>query len=146
MGPMQQVRQQCKIKTGTKRGWPVDCTVSTGCTATINAGVVKPYGQVCRNDTTKTDREKQDLLAAKPGRGSVSLDPRSTSAEKKGKKEWSRQNRSVGFKARTEAENRELLEAGTTKQGGRGQREPTKELESRHGTANVGPRGGGFST
>ena len=51
-------------------------TVRTGCKATIKAGVVEPYGQVCRKSTRKSGRDKQELLAAKPGRESVSLDRR----------------------------------------------------------------------
>ena len=52
------------------------------------------------------------------------------------------ENRSVGYKARTEPENMELLEAAKTKQEeGRCQREPTDGLESQHGTVNVGPTG-----
>ena len=34
---------------------------------------------------------------------------------------------SVGYKAGTEPENRKLLKSGTTKQGSRGLREPTKD-------------------
>ena len=49
------------------------------------AGVVKPYVQVCRKETRKSSREKQDLIAAKPTRGSVSLDRRGRGAEGKGK-------------------------------------------------------------
>ena len=49
-------------------------------------------------------------------------------------------NRSAGYKARTEPEDTELLKAGTTKPGGRGERETTDGLESQHGTANVGPK------
>ena len=49
----------------------------------ILAGVVKPYGQVCRQETRKGGREKQNLLAAKPGRGAVSLGRRGRGAEKK---------------------------------------------------------------
>ena len=63
----------------------MDCTVRTGCKATIKAGVVKPFGQVCRKETRTSGQEKQDLLAVKPGRGSVSLDRRGRGAEKKGK-------------------------------------------------------------
>ena len=51
-------------------------------------------------------------------------------------------NRSAGYRARTEPDSKGLLEAGTTKQEGRGQREPTDRLESQHGTANVKPKGG----
>ena len=40
-------------KNGAKWGRPVDCTVRTGCKAVIKAGVVKPYGQVCRKETRK---------------------------------------------------------------------------------------------
>ena len=61
----------------------MDCTVRTGCKAMIKAGAVKPYGQVSRKETRKSGREKQDLLAAKPGRGSVSLDRRGSGAERK---------------------------------------------------------------
>ena len=50
-------------------------------------------------------------------------------------------NRSAGYKARTEPDRKGLLGAGTTKQG-RGQREPIDRLESQHGTANMGPKGG----
>ena len=84
--PMRQVRQQAKRKTGAKRGRRVDCTVRTGCKPMIMDGFVKPYGQICRKKTVKSGREKQDLLAAEPGRGSVSLDRRGRGAEKKGKK------------------------------------------------------------
>ena len=49
----------------------------------IKAGVVKPYGQVFRKDTRKSGREKQDLLAAKPERESVSLDRRGSDDERK---------------------------------------------------------------
>ena len=70
-------------KAGAKRVRPVNCTVRTGCKATIKAGVVEPYRQECRKETRKSSREKQDLLAAKPGRGSVSLDRRGRGAEKK---------------------------------------------------------------
>ena len=49
-------------------------------------------------------------------------------------------NRSAGYKARTEPDSKELLEAGTTQRGGRGQRKPINRLERRHGTANVGPK------
>ena len=80
MGPMRQVRQHAKGKTGAKRGRPVDCTVRTGYKLMIKAGVDKPYGQVCRKGTRKSGREKQ---AAKPGRGSVLLDHRGSGAEKK---------------------------------------------------------------
>ena len=76
-------------KTGAKRGRPVDCTVRTGCKATIRAGVVKPYGQVCRKETRKVVERSKTFFAAKPGRGSVSLDRRGRGAEKKGKKKWS---------------------------------------------------------
>ena len=51
-------------------------------------------------------------------------------------------NRSAGHKASTEPDSKGLLGAGTTKQEGRGQREPTDGLESQHGTANVEPKGG----
>ena len=68
----------------------MDCTVRTGCEATMKAGVVKPYGQVCRKETRKSGGEKQDLLAAKPGRGLVSLDCRGRDAKNKGRKKWSR--------------------------------------------------------
>ena len=61
----------------------MDCTVRTGFKAMIKAGVVEPYGQVCRTETRKGGREKQDLLAAKPGRGSVPLDRSGRGAEKK---------------------------------------------------------------
>ena len=65
----------------------MDSTVRTGCKAMTKAGVVKPYGQVRRKKTRKSGREKQDLLAAKPGRGSVPLDRRDRGAKKKkGKK------------------------------------------------------------
>ena len=77
-----------KEKTGAKRGRPVDCSVRKGCKAMFKAGVVKPYGQAGREETRRSGREKQDLLAAKPGRGSESLDRRDRGAEKKGKKEW----------------------------------------------------------
>eukprot|EP00904_Undaria_pinnatifida_P003942 jgi/Undpi1/13549/HiC_scaffold_8.g03208.m1 len=80
---MRQLRQQAKSKTGAKRGGPVDCTVRTGCKPMIKAGVVEPYGQVSQKETRKSGREKQDLLAAKPERGSVSLDRRGSGAEKK---------------------------------------------------------------
>ena len=83
VGSMPQVRQQVKRKTAANSGRPVDCTVRVGCKATIKAGVVKPYGQACLKETIKSGREKQDLLAAKPGRGPVSLDLRGWSAEKK---------------------------------------------------------------
>ena len=53
--------------------------------------------------------------------------------------------RSAGYKARTEPDSKEIMGAGTTNQEGRGQREPTDGLESQHGTANVGLKGG-FST
>ena len=56
----------------------------------ITSGVVKPLGQVCRKKNNKSGQEEQYLLAAKPGRGSVSLDRRGRGTEKKGKKEWSR--------------------------------------------------------
>ena len=49
-------------------------------------------------------------------------------------------NRSAGYKARTEPDSKGLSGAGTTKQKGRGQREPTDGLESQHGTANVEPK------
>ena len=52
----------------------------------IKAGVVKPYGRVCRKEERKNGREKQDLLALKPGRGSVSLNRRDMGAKKKSKK------------------------------------------------------------
>ena len=61
----------------------MDCTVRTGCKAMIKAGVVKPYGQTCRKEKRKSGREKQDLLAAKPGRGSVPSDRRGRGAERK---------------------------------------------------------------
>ena len=61
----------------------MDCTVRTGCKAMIKAGVVKPYGQICRKETRKSGREKEDLLVAKPGRGSESLDRRGRGAKKK---------------------------------------------------------------
>ena len=83
MGPMRQVRQQAKSKTGAKRGPSVDCTVRTGCKPMVKDGVVKPYGQVCRKETRKSGREKQDLSAAKPGRGQLSLDRRGSGAERK---------------------------------------------------------------
>ena len=51
-------------------------------------------------------------------------------------------NRSAGYKARKEPDSKGVLGAGTTKQKGRGQREPTGGLESQHGTANVEPKGG----
>ena len=51
-------------------------------------------------------------------------------------------NRSVGYKSRNEPETRELLEADTTKQESRGQREPTNGLESRRGTAIIGYKRG----
>ena len=73
-------------KTGAKRRRPVDCTVRTGCKAITKAGVVQPYGKVCRKESRKSGREKQDLLAAKPRRGPVSLDRRGRGAGKKGKK------------------------------------------------------------
>ena len=61
----------------------MDCTVRTGCKAMTKAGVVEPYGQICQKESRKSGREKQDLLAAKPGRGSVSLNRRGKGAEKK---------------------------------------------------------------
>ena len=75
-------------KPREKRGPRVDglCTAQSGraSKAMIKAGVVKPHGQVYRKETRKSGREQQDLLAAKPGRGSVSLDRRGRGAEKKG--------------------------------------------------------------
>ena len=68
-------------KIGGQEERPVNCTVRTGCKAMIEAGVV--YGQICRKEPRKSGREEQDLLAAKPGRGSVSLDRRGRGAEKK---------------------------------------------------------------
>ena len=51
-------------------------------------------------------------------------------------------NRSAGDKARTEPDTKGVLGAGTTKQKGRDQRDPTGGLESQHETANVEPKGG----
>ena len=113
----------------------------TGCKATIKAGVVKRYRQVCRKETRQSGREEQNLLAAKSGRGSVSLDRRGRGAAKKSYQKVVQGNRCAGYKARTEPDSKELLGAGTTKQEGRGQRESTDELKSQHGTANVGPKG-----
>ena len=96
---------------------------------------------MCAEKTRKSDQEKQYLLAAKPGRRSASVDCRGRGAEQNVKKKMFQGNRSTGDKARTEPDNRELLEAGTAKQEGRGQREPTSGLESQHGTANVGRKG-----
>ena len=50
-------------------------------------------------------------------------------------------NRSAGYEARTELDNKGPLGVSTTKQG-RAQREPTDGLESQHGTADVGPKWG----
>ena len=51
------------------------------------------------------------------------------------------ENKSAGYKARTEPDSKELLRARTTKQEGKGQRETTDGLESQHGTDNVEPKG-----
>ena len=50
-------------------------------------------------------------------------------------------NNSADYKARSELEIGGFLGAGTTKQGDRGQAEPTKRLESHDGTANAGLTG-----
>ena len=76
----------------------MDCTVRTGCKAMIKAGVVKPYGQACRKETRKSGRGKQDLLAATPGRGSVSLGRRGRGAERKSYERVVQGNRSAGYK------------------------------------------------
>ena len=80
---MRKVRQQANRKTGAKRGPPVDCTVKTGCRAMIISGVVQAYGQLCRNESRKSGRDKKYLSSAKPGRESVSLDGSGRGAEKK---------------------------------------------------------------
>ena len=68
MGPMRQVRQQGKSKTGAKRGRPVDCTVRTGCNAMTKVGVVEPNGQVCRKETRKVvERNKTCWLQSQEG-------------------------------------------------------------------------------
>ena len=114
----------------------MDCTVRTGCKAVFNAGVCEPYGQVSRTETRKSG----DLLAAKLGRGSVSLDHRVRGTKKKVRVVQG--NGSADYKARTEPDSKGVLRAGTTKQEGRVQREPTDGLESQHGTANKEHKGG----
>ena len=68
-------------QSGAKRGRPVNCAIKISCTATIKAGGVEPYGNVCQTETRKGCREEHDRLAAKPGRRSVSLDRRGRGAE-----------------------------------------------------------------
>ena len=109
----------------------------------IKVGVVQPYGQVCRKETRKSGREKQDsLLAAKPGRGSVPLHRRRRGAEKKGMKHWSRGIDPLAAKLERSPTARSSWRPVRPDKKGRSQREPTDELESLHGTANVRPKGG----
>ena len=53
MGPMRQVRQQAKSKTGAKRERPMDCTVRTGCKTMIMDGVVNPMGRYAEKKQEK---------------------------------------------------------------------------------------------
>ena len=69
----------------------------------------------------KSGREKQDLLAAKPGRGSMSLDRRGSGSEKKGKKEWSRGIDPLATN----------LERSPTARGSWGQVQPNKKEEAK---------------
>ena len=69
------------------------------------------------------------------------MDHMGRGAETKRKKNWSKGIDPLAANLERSPINRELLEAGTTKQEGGGQREPTKGSESQHGTANVGPKG-----
>ena len=54
-------------KNGGQKG-TMDCTVRTGCKATMKAGVVEPYGQVCRKKTREVvERTKTCYLQSQNG-------------------------------------------------------------------------------
>ena len=115
----------------------MDCTVRTGCKPMIKAGVVKPYGQVCRKKQEKVvERNKTCWLQSQDG-GQCRWAVGAGVPRKKGKKERSRAVDPLATKQERSPTARGSWGAGTTKQECRGQREPTDGLESQHETAHV---------